>query len=129
MIRVKEIATELSKGNFKRASELRKELSRTDASLDPEILEVARQAMIVSFKKGRISAAKDIKKAFSIPDEVMDETVQQAVMSSLYEGDMLHVKMLKRDLPIRKELSERIVGYCATWGKKDRSSALARLFT
>lgn len=128
MIRVKEIAKELSKGNFKKASQLGRELSKVDASFDAEIMEIARQAMIVSLKTGKISAAKEIKKAFAIPEEVVDETVQQAVMSSVYEGDMVHVKMLKKDLPIRKELSEKIVGYCATWGKKDRSTALEQLF-
>lgn len=129
MKRVKEIATELSKGNFKRASDIRKEISAEDGGAhDLEIMEIARQAMILNLKRGHVDAAKDIKKSFSLPQDIVDETIEQAVMSSVYEGDMKAVLRLKRELPITRDLGNRIVSYCASWGKKDNSLALEELF-
>jgi len=128
MKRVKEIATELSKGTFGKASDLRRELSRIDNLVDAEIMEIARQAMISNLKGGRVDAAKEIRKSFSLSQDIVDETVEQAVMSSLYEGDMQRVRELKADLPIKKELGDKIIGYCATWGKKERTAALEELF-
>jgi len=129
MKRVKEIATELSKGNFKRASDIRKEVSAEDGGAhDLEIMEIARQAMILNLKRGHVDAAKDIKKSFSLPQDIVDETIEQAVMSSVYEGDMKAVLRLKKELPINRDLGNRIVSYCASWGKKDNSLALEELF-
>ncbi len=125
---MKEIATELSKGNFQKASDLGRELVRKDASVAGEVMEIARQAMISSLKKGKVSVAKEINRAFSLPEEMLDETIQQAVMSSLYAGDIEQVKKLKNDFPIKKELSGKIVNFCSSWGKKDRSEVVESLF-
>ncbi len=126
---MKEIAAELKKGNFKKASELGAELVKSDASTRGEIMEIVRQAMIVNLKQGKVSVAKEINKYFLLPQDMLDETVQQAVVSSLYEGDIEHVRGLKRDLPIRRELGQKIVGYCSGWGRRNREVALKELFT
>lgn len=125
---MKEIAIELAKGNFQKASDLGRELVRKDASAGGEVIEIARQAMISSLKKGKVSVAKEINRAFSLPEDVLDETIQQAVMSSFYAGDIEQVKKLKNDLPIKKELSKKIVNFSTSWGRKDRSEAIQALF-
>lgn len=126
---MKEIAVEMKKGNFKKAAQLAGELGQGDASARAEIIEIARQAMIVSLKQGKVSVAKEINRYFSLPQDMLDETVQQAVVSSLYEGDIEHVRQLGKSLPIRRELGERILGYCSGWNGRTRGEALKSLFT
>ncbi|MFA6158470.1 MAG: hypothetical protein WC763_02480 [Candidatus Paceibacterota bacterium] len=129
MKRVQEIATELSKGNFKKASDIRKEISAVDGdSHELEIMEIARQAMITNLKRGSVSDAKEIERSFNLADDVVEETIEQAVMSSVYDGDIERLIKLKKELPITRDLGNKIVSYCASWGKKDRFLALEELF-
>lgn len=130
MKHAKEIAVELARGNVTRASEIRKALLRAgdDSFDDLEIMEIARQAMIMHLKKGHIGEVHQIQRAFSLPQDLVDETVEQAVVSSFYEGDLNRVKKMKDDLPIGKALSTKIVDYCSSWGKKDQCLALEALF-
>jgi hypothetical protein len=130
MKHAKEIAAELAKGNIAGASEIRKALLRAgdDSFDDLEITEIARQAMIMHLKKGHIGEVRQIQKAFSIPQDLVDETVEQAVVSSFYEGDLNRIKKMKSDLPIGRALSGKIVGYCSSWGKKGQCLALEELF-
>jgi hypothetical protein len=130
MKHAKEIAVELAKGNVARASEIRKGLLRAgdDSFDDLEIMEIARQAMIMHLKKGHINEVHQIQKAFSISQDLLDETVEQAVVSSFYEGDINRIKKMKSELPIGKALSAKIVDYCSSWGKKDQCLELEELF-
>jgi hypothetical protein len=129
MKEIKEIAAELSKGNVKKASDIRKNLLlAADADLDMEVTEIAKQAMIHHLKEGKIKAAKEIPKHFSMSKDMIDETVQQAVLSSFRAGDMSAVKVMKKDLPISKSLGTQIIDYCQTWGNKDACVAIEEVF-
>lgn len=130
MKHAQEIAAELAKGNVARASAIRKAILKEgdDSFGDLEILEIARQAMITHLKKGHISEVHQIQRAFSISQDLVDETVEQAVVSSFYEGDLSRIKKMKEDLPISKAVGGRIINYCSSWGKKDRCLALEELF-
>ncbi len=127
MKEIKEIAAELSKGNVKKASDIRKGLSLA-TDVDLEVTEIAKQAMISHLKTGKVAAAKEIPHHFSMPKDMVDDTIQQAVLSSFRAGDMKAVKTMKKDLPISRSLGSQIVEYCQTWGNKDACVAIEEVF-
>ena len=129
MKEAKEIAKELSKGNVKKAAEIRTQLLRIEGeSFEMELTEIAKQAMLNQLKKGNIKAAKEIEGSFDIPESMAEDTIQQAVMSSFREGNVMLIKELKDDLPIPNELRVKIVQYCASWGKKDMTELMQTVF-
>lgn len=127
MKEVKIIATELAKGNVEVAADLNKRLNPPH-DVELEILEVARQAIIVYLKKGDVYRARQAKKLFGLPQDLIDETVKQAVLSTLVDGNMKRVIELKEELPVKKLIADQIVEYCISWGKKDKALALQAVF-
>jgi hypothetical protein len=129
MKEVKQIAQALLKGDVKEASLLRKKLVIKDEVVEYEVVEVVRQAMIMYLKEGKIEKAQEIKKHFSIPESVLDETVKQAVLSSFRSGDTKRVIEMRDKLPITEVIGKQLVDYCSTWGKQDFTSSMKNIFS
>lgn len=129
MKEAKEIAAELSKGNVDKAREVRDRLFREQkGAFELEIMEIAKQAIIFNLKNGKIRTAKEIKKSFGLSEELVEDTVQQAVLSSFCDGDVERVKELTDDLPIPQELRMKIVEYCASWNRKEMTALMQEVF-
>ena len=127
MKEVKTIAAELAKGNVESAADLNRRLDLPE-DVELEVLEVARQAIIVYLKKGDVYRARQAKRLFRLPQDLVDETVKQAVLSTLADGNMKRVKELKEELPLNKIIADEIVEYCLSWGKKEKALALQAVF-
>ncbi len=129
MTEIKQIARELSSGNIENARKINKEIARiSDESLQLEVMEIAKQAMISHLKKGEVATVRKISEVFSMPRELVEDTIQQAVLSAFAEGDIARVRALKEELPISRDLGAKLVLYCASWGKSDKSAAMEMVF-
>lgn len=93
-----------------------------------ELMEIAKQAMLNQLKRGNVDIANEIKRGFDLPEELVEDTIQQAVLSSFCDGDVMRIKELKDELPIPKDLRLKIVDYCATWGRKDMTTLMQTVF-
>jgi len=123
----KDIAAKLKKGDIKKAAELRKKLTN-DKSIQAEIIEIARQAIILHLKHGKIERALEIKKFFPISQEKMNEAIKQAVVSCYCEGDLKRMLLIKDSFPMPKALKKEIIDYCISWGVEKEELVLQAAF-
>ncbi|MFA6095904.1 MAG: hypothetical protein WC767_03640 [Candidatus Paceibacterota bacterium] len=128
MANIKKIAEDLRKGDIAAAAKAREAMNVIkDEMLRLEVTEIAKQAMIQHLKAGETKTAKKIEKLFSIPSDMFEDTIIQAVLSSFREGDVETVKRLREKLPIQARLRADILAYCSTWGKEDVSLLMERV--
>ncbi|PJE74251.1 MAG: hypothetical protein COV01_02020 [Candidatus Taylorbacteria bacterium CG10_big_fil_rev_8_21_14_0_10_41_48] len=114
---IKKIADNLRQGDISNALEEKKSLGLIrDEVLKLEIEEVAKQATLKHLKNGEIDTAREIKNLFSMSDDMFENTVSQAVLSSFRDGDIERVKALSRELPISEQINNDLLVYCSTWG-------------
>lgn len=128
MKRVKEIAYELSKGNIEKAAELRMSVKFDDSSLELEVVEIARQAIISYLKKGDTDKAIDTKKLFKIPKELADEALKQAILSSYCDGDLKRMIQIRDKMNMSTSLKKEIIEYCESWGRHEEAKAMKVVF-
>ena len=107
MKEVKEIAHELSKGNIKKAAELRMSVQFDDKSLELEVVEIARQAVFSYFKKGEVVKAFEAQKFFKISPSSVDEALKQAILSNYREGNLKGMIKIRDNAPLSQELQPR----------------------
>ncbi|MEN9622122.1 MAG: hypothetical protein RLZZ67_556 [Candidatus Parcubacteria bacterium] len=128
MKKVKEIAYELSKGNIEKAAELRLGVKFDDASLELEVIEIARQAIISYLKKGDTERALETKKFFKIPTDLADEALKQAVLSSYCDGDLKRMLQIRDKMGMSTSLKKEVIEYCESWGRHEEAKAMRLVF-
>lgn len=117
MRNLKAIAEKLRRGDVDVAFKEAQPLVKTDDELlRLEVVEIAKQAMLSHLKHGDIITTRKIQKLFSVSDEMFDDTVLQAVLSSFRDSDFSTVKELRAELPISKRVVGDLLTYCSTWG-------------
>lgn len=122
MKEVKEIAYELSKGNIKKAAELRMSVQFDDKSLELEVVEIARQAVFSYFKKGEVVKALEAQKFFKISSSSVDEALKQAILSNYREGNLKGMIKIRDNAPLSQKLRKEIVEYCKSWKNHQKES-------
>ena len=128
MKKVKEIAYELAKGNIEKAAELRLSVQFDDKSLELEVVEIARQAIISYLKKGDTKKALDTKKFFKISEELADEALKQAVLSSYCDGNLKRMLQIRDKMDMSTSLKKEIIEYCESWGRHEEAKAMRLVF-
>lgn len=125
---IKNIAEALKDGDIEKASRIKKNISSSDEATEYEVCEVVRQAIIVFLKKKEVYNAREAERLFSLPKELVDETIKQAILSIFRDGDIKTVAELKNDLPISPVMAREIIEYCASWGKDGYIEELSVVF-
>jgi hypothetical protein len=128
MIRIQEIAKELCEGNIERASQIRFAGGALDGSIDVEIIEVARQAIIYHVKCGELDKACEIKRCFELPDDLAEDAIMHAVLSVYYERDFKRLVEIKKGMPLSQGLLSQIIEYCDSWGEREEAKAMRTVF-
>jgi len=125
---IKLIAKALSEGNVKEAAAIKSQMVSADQSIEDEINEVARQAVIQYLKTGSVYNAREAERLFKLPKDEVEDAVKQAVMSSLRDGDIETIVELKTDLPISKSMAQEILEYTSSWGKASYIESMQAVF-
>ena len=125
---MQEIARELSKGNVEKAREIKVALMAGHDAYDIELIEIVRQAIISYIKKGEVDKACKARELFEVPQDLADEALKQAVLSSYYEGDLKRLIDIKNTVPMSEELRREIVDYCESWGRHEEAKAMRGVF-
>ncbi len=128
MKRIKQIAYELSVGNIEEASKLQVNPGSQDGAVDIEVLEVARQSLIGYLKRGEFEKACSVKKLFDLPDDLAQEAVKHAVISSYYDGNLSRMLEISKRVPMTDGLFQEIIGYCESWGRNEEAKAMREVF-
>lgn len=129
MKHIKEIAHELSEGNIDKAIKIKANISLNDTSLQSEVVEIARQAIISYLKKGVIGKAVEITHKFDLPEDVLNETFKQAILSIYYDRNFKNLVKIRKSMPLSLNLRKEIVEYCDSWkGHKKEVSEMREVF-
>ncbi len=128
MKRIKQIAHELSIGNIEGAAKLQINPGAQDGAVDIEVLEVARQSLIGYLKQGDFEKARSVKSFFDLPDDLTEEAVKHAVISSYYDGNLSRMLEISKSVPMSDGLFEEIVNYCESWGRHEEAKAMREVF-
>jgi hypothetical protein len=128
MKEVKEIAKELMEGNVEKAAEINARTRYPDESIEFEVIEIVRQAMIVHLKNGDFEKVCLTIKLFSLPQELVDAALKQGVLSVYYDGNHKLLSAIKDKVPMSPELRAEIVNYCESWGMEGEAGAMKAMF-